>query len=85
MNPPNSREWQRIEDLPQNWQTMASSELPPLVTVWQEQAQRLRESGAFKSYMTKMRREIAVETGIIERLYTIDRGITRILIEHCSF
>ncbi|NEP09484.1 MAG: Fic family protein [Symploca sp. SIO2C1] len=81
MNPPNSREWQPIEDLTQNWQTMASSELPPLVTVWNEQAQRLRESGAFKSYMTKMRREIAIETGIIERLYAIDRGITRILIE----
>ncbi|MCL1467954.1 Fic family protein [Argonema galeatum] len=78
---PKPMEWQPIDDLPQNWQAMASSELPPLVTVWNEQADRLRESGAFKAFMAKMRREIAIETGIIERLYTIDRGITRLLIE----
>ncbi|KAM3100031.1 Fic family protein [Phormidesmis sp. 146-35] len=73
--------WQPIEDLPSDWQNLASSELPPLVTVWNEQADRLRKSGEFKSFSEKLRREIAIETGIIERLYTIDRGITRQLIE----
>jgi len=73
--------WQPIEDLPPNWQTLANSELPPLVTVWDEQADRLRNSGEFKTFMERLRREIAIETGIIERLYTIDRGITRLLIE----
>ncbi|MGC1305946.1 MAG: Fic family protein [Phormidesmis sp.] len=73
--------WQPIEDLPLNWRDLASSELPPLVTVWNEQADRLRQSGEFKSFSEKLRREIAIETGIIERLYTIDRGITRLLIE----
>jgi len=73
--------WQPIDNLPQHWQQLASSELPPLVTVWNEQADRLRNSGAFKIFMEKMRREIAIETGIIERLYTIDRGITQLLIE----
>lgn len=62
--------WQPINNLPQDWQKLASSELPPLVTVWNEQADRLRNSGAFKIFMEKMRREIAIETGIIERLYT---------------
>jgi Fic family protein len=60
---------------------LASFELPPLVTVWKEQADRLRQSGEFQSFNEKLRREIAIETGIIERLYTIDRGITRLLIE----
>ena len=73
--------WQPIEDLPSNWQDLASAELPPLVTVWNEQADRLRQSGEFQSFNEKLRREIAIETGIIERLYTIDRGITRLLIE----
>lgn len=73
--------WQPIEDLPADWQTLASSELPSLVTVWQEQADRLRTSGEFKIFMTKLRREIAIETGIIEQLYDLDRGITRLLIE----
>ena len=73
--------WQPIEDLPLNWQTLANSELPPLVTVWSEQADRLQSSGEFQAFNEKLRREIAIETGIIERLYTIDRGITRLLIE----
>jgi Fic family protein len=73
--------WQPIEDLSSNWQNLASSELPPLVTVWNEQADRLRQSGEFQTFNEKLRREIAIETGIIERLYTIDRGITRLLIE----
>ncbi len=73
--------WQPIEDLPSNWQNLASSELPPLVTVWNEQADRLRQSGEFQTFNERLLREIAIETGIIERLYTIDRGITRLLIE----
>ncbi|MBZ8181135.1 Fic family protein [Oscillatoria salina] len=73
--------WQPIKDLPSNWQVLASSEMPPLVTVWNEQADRLRQSGEFQTFNEKLRREIAIETGIIERLYTIDRGITRLLIE----
>ena len=74
-------QWQAIQDLPTDWSKWANTELPPLVTVWQEQADRLRNSGAFKTYMEKLRREIAIETGIIERLYTLDRGVTRLLIE----
>jgi Fic family protein len=74
-------QWKPIEDLPSDWQKWKNSELPPLVTVWNEQAERLRNSGEFKTYMEKLRREIAIETGIIEKLYTLDRGITRLLIE----
>ncbi|BAI93843.1 hypothetical protein N39L_57740 [Limnospira platensis NIES-39] len=37
--------WKPIENLPCNWQDLASSELPPLVTVWNEQADRMRQSG----------------------------------------
>ncbi|MEH2327755.1 Fic family protein [Nostoc sp.] len=73
--------WQPIEDILSSWQSLGSSELPPLVTVWNEQAERLRASGEFKAFMERLRREIAIETGIIERLYNIDRGITRLLIE----
>lgn len=73
--------WRPIEDLPSNWQSLASSELPPLVTVWNEQTERLRQSGEFQTFNQKLRREIAIETGIIERLYTIDRDVTRLLIE----
>jgi len=73
--------WQPIQDLPSDWRKLASTELSPLVTVWNEQAERLRSSGEFITFMERLRREIAIETGIIERLYTLDRGITRLLIE----
>lgn len=73
--------WQPIENLISDWQKLASDELPPLVTVWEEQAERLQNSGEYKIFMERLCREIAIETGIIERLYTIDRGITRLLIE----
>jgi len=74
-------QWSPIQDLPDNWSDLANAELPPLVTVWNEQAERLRNSGEFKIFIEKLRREIAIETGIIERLYTLDRGVTRLLIE----
>jgi hypothetical protein len=74
-------QWQPIENLPSNWAELASAELPTLATVWNDQAQRLRSSGEFKTFMERLCREIAIETGIIERLYTIDCGVTRLLIE----
>ena len=73
--------WTQIEDLQGDWKKLANDELPPLVTVWQEQAEKLRESGDFKLFIQKLRREIAIETGVIEQLYTIERGITQLLIE----
>jgi Fic family protein len=74
-------QWKPIENLPLNWQKIASGELPPLVIVWNEQAQRLRSSGEFRTFMERLQREIAIETGIIERLYNLDLGVTRLLIE----
>jgi Fic family protein len=77
-----SYKWKPIADLPDNWPDLAVPELPPLFKVWSEQAATLKDSSAFKTFMERMRREIAIETGIIERLYTLDRGITQLLIEH---
>lgn len=74
--------WKPITDLSDNGENLSSSELLSLVTVWNEQAGRLRESGEFKTYMTRLQREIAIETGIIERLYSLDRGVTQLLIEN---
>lgn len=77
----NEKLWEPINDLPTDWKELADESLPALVTVWKEQVNRLKESGNFQPYLDRLVREIAIETGIIERLYTIDRGITRLLIE----
>jgi hypothetical protein len=41
----------------------------------------LEEDGAYKEFIKKLQREWAIETGIIERLYSWDRGVTEVLIE----
>jgi len=73
--------WKPIEDLPDNWRDIAAADLAALANVWQEQRSRLDELDAVKQFNDRFRREWAIETGIIENLYSIDRGTTRILIE----
>jgi Fic family protein len=76
-----NEEWEPIRDLPENWQQLASSELLGLASIWKEQEGRLYNTRAFIEFNERMRREWAIETGIIENLYSIDRGITLLLIE----
>lgn len=73
--------WKRIEDLPDNWQEFVSKELEALAGVWKEQRSRLEELDAVRQFNERFRREWAIETGIIENLYSIDRGTTRLLKE----
>lgn len=56
-------------------------ELRALTSVWHERKSALENDGAYKSFIQKLQREWAIETGIIERLYTWDRGVTEVLIE----
>jgi len=56
-------------------------ELRALTSVWREKKEVLEDDGAYKEFIKKLQREWAIETGIIERLYTWDRGVTEVLIE----
>ncbi len=56
-------------------------ELRALSSVWRERKMALEEDGAYKEFIKKLQREWAIETGIIERLYSWDRGVTEVLIE----
>jgi Fic family protein len=73
--------WAPITDLPADWETLAKTELRALGEVWSQQKQRLEASGDLALFTEKLAREFAIETGILERLYTLDRGITLLLIE----
>lgn len=73
--------WKPIEDLPNDWQKLASSELAGLFAVWKEHVVTLKDSPAYLEFQARLRREWAIETGIIEGLYDINRGVTRTLIE----
>jgi Fic family protein len=74
-------EWRPIEDLPDNWAEMRDSNLHALSGIWNEIADELQQNSAYSIYLTKLKRRLAIETGIIERLYDIDRGRTEILID----
>ena len=77
-----SNEWTEIQDYETPHADLARAELRALAEVWQEQRQRLEAGDAFRQFLERLKREWAIETGLIERLYTLDRGITQMLIEH---
>lgn len=72
--------YERIEDFPEIG-SLSSPELAALANVWKERRSELERNEAYQDFINKMQREWAIETGIIERLYTWDRGVTEILIE----
>jgi len=76
-----SQTWEPIQDLPNDWKRLASTELASLASIWSDQSARLYESKALSEFNVRLQREWAIETGIIENLYSIDRGVTHLLIE----
>ena len=75
------REWQPISDYTVEPADLAQDELRILESVWQEQRDRLAGRDAFQRFNERLKREWAIETGLIERLYVLDRGITQLLID----
>lgn len=73
--------WQPIADV-ESHEALAAAELEALAQVWREQRERLGGREAYREFEERLKREWAIETGLIERLYTLDRGVTQLLIEH---
>jgi hypothetical protein len=61
--------------------TLTNGELVSLGRVWASQKKEMIESRALDEFEKRLRREWAIETGIIENVYTLERGVTRTLIE----
>ena len=74
-------EYTKIKEIT-NAQNLASSELKALSALWVSKKEQLKGSDEYSLFLKKMQIEWAIETGIIERLYSWDRGITESLIEH---
>ena len=75
------RPWKSIRDYTVEPDRLAQDELRTLESVWREQRGRLEKLDAFQEFNERLKREWAIETGLIERLYVLDRGITQLLIE----
>ena len=70
-----------IEGLGGDPNELSSSEIPGIKASWTEQQERLKDKAQLSDFTEKLSREWAIETGILENLYEIDRGVTQTLIE----
>jgi fido (protein-threonine AMPylation protein) len=73
--------WKEIADLPEDLEGLRDRELESLYEVWQNEKEGIREDKSTSDFNAQLAREWAIETGIIEGVYTLDRGITQTLIE----
>ena len=78
---PIAHKWHPIVDLPDEVSKLTTRELESLRRIWTEQKRELSELGMLEEFDKRLRREWSIETGIIENVYTLDRGVTNTLIE----
>ncbi len=76
-----SYKWKPIVDLSPEASFSRTNDLAALIRVWREQRDKIANRGALSQLTERLERQMAIEGGIIERAYTLDRGITLLLIE----
>jgi fido (protein-threonine AMPylation protein) len=78
-----SCQWKPIARLSDEDRGIDLSDVDSLKAAWLEVRSKLAHSGesALKSFNERLARQWSIETGIIERTYELDRGITSLLIE----
>jgi Fic family protein len=76
-----SHTWRPIDDLPDDWEAFARPDLDEMLRLWNEERQHLADPGRAVALQDRLANLWAIETGVIERLYTIDRGTTESLVE----
>lgn len=74
--------WKPIEPLSEKERGLDVAGIRPLTETWREYRGRLHESeGAqVEEFTRRLVRRLSVETGILERLYDVDRGTTEALV-----
>jgi fido (protein-threonine AMPylation protein) len=80
-NPNVIRLWQPIE-FSENWQNTDTSILDGISASWFARRVKLVENSTeFATFLERQKREHAIETGIIERLYDMSKGLTETFIK----
>jgi Fic family protein len=73
--------WHRLTDLPEDWKALVVPQLGVVAQLWSGRLGELRGSPGLTAFNERLARKWAIETGIVEGVYRIDRGITELLIE----
>ena len=69
-------EWRDIEDLPENWRDLCRDDLRAVQRQWIQDRSLVKDQTKVKKFQEELAVRWAIETGIIERLYKVDRGVT---------
>lgn len=68
--------WSPIADLPEGWQDLCREDLRAVHSQWLSDRDLIRDEEKLRSFQEELAMHWAIETGLIERLYTAERGIT---------
>lgn len=75
-----SRIWKFLT-YPENWLDLDTSLLDEIAPSWLARREKLMQnSKEYNEFINKLKRKHAIETGIVERMYDIDKGVTETLI-----
>ncbi len=79
--PPISHRWEPIEDLPADWRDLCRPDLHDVHQQWVADRKLIKDKTKLEQFQEQLYILWAVETGIIERLYSVDRGVTIQILE----
>lgn len=78
--PPVYYAWHPLEGLADP-AALASPDMRAFTKVWQKQRAQLAELGVLDEFQERLARQWSIETGVLERLYDLSRGLTVMLVE----
>lgn len=78
--PPVHYAWHPLEGLADP-AALASPDMRAFTKVWQKQRAQLAELGVLDEFQERLARQWSIETGVLERLYDLSRGLTVMLVE----
>lgn len=78
-----AHKWKPLDPIEPESEGYDFSEIDSLHLQWQDLRQEREKSipNAYRSFLDRLRRSWAIETGILEGLYDLDRGVTETLVE----
>ena len=79
--PPIAQEWEPIKDLPEDWRDFCRPDLHAVHRQWVADRELLSGEDRLQELEERRNTHWAIETGLIERIYRVDRGVTRALLE----
>jgi len=76
--------WKPIEPLSDSDREVDLAGIQPLYETWRASRDRFNEASpiALREFNSRLIRRLSIETGILERLYDLDRGTTEALVAH---